>query len=52
MATVLEAATRPVVVTATGPMTNVAELLRMYCPGRLVNRVMGGLLPMAVWGRW
>lgn len=25
---------------------------RTCCPGRLVNRVMGGLFPQGVWGRW
>lgn len=28
------------------------SLDELYCPGRLVNRVIGGLPPMAVWGLW
>ena len=40
-----------------GPLQFAEALLKLglpqlYCPGRLVKRVMGVTLPIAVWGRW
>lgn len=36
----------------TASRTEPVVLAYLYCPGTLVNREIGGTLPMAVWGLW